>query len=361
MRLRGKRPTLLLAGQSQTSTSPVRQVRGVKTWGQGPYEQGFLPLLMGYGGSHSRLAIRPGPDLFMANRYAEVIPPFVHGYGAKGKNILPQWGSVLRLPTLPESVWGNGDTVPLWASVGQKGSGPVRLQLFPGVLMFWKKDALSSCRATPKWRSRPNTPTGPLALLAAAAHAWLAQADLPWPLFAADIKVTPLGFSQYWDDGLAMRVQQALAAFAFPAYQYPPPKPHLTPSEKCRSLFISGMNGKAENTPPTVSGSIIHTANSYALTGLEMETVRDNQGQKVRYEDTQRCGLPAAVRARISSVEASLTMCPALAHLHMPHTAALTALHVGLAAGRAGECKLCVTGFSAGSYTGAAVRGYRLA
>ena len=120
-----------------------------------------------------------------------------------------------------------------------------------------------------------------------------------------------------------------------------------------------------------------------------METVRDNQGKKVRYKDTQRplllstsgnaahallllpqaaqlwaralypqvegCGLPAAVRARISSVEASLTMCPALAHLHMPHTAALTALHVGLAAGRAGECKLCVTGFSAGSYTGAAV------
>ena len=167
----------------QFGASPVRQVRGVKTWGQGPYEQGFLPLLRGYGGLHSRLAILPGPDLFMANRYAEVIPPpFVHGYGAKGKNILPQWGSVVRLPTLPESVWGNGDTVPLWASVGKKGSGPVRLQLFPGVLMFWKKDALSSCRATPKWRSRPNTPTGPLALLAAAAHAWLAQVDLPWPL-----------------------------------------------------------------------------------------------------------------------------------------------------------------------------------
>ena len=374
----------------QFGASPVRQVRGVKTWGQGPYEQGFLPLLRGYGGLHSRLAILPGPDLFMANRYAEVIPPpFVHGYGAKGKHILPQWGSVLRLPTLPESVWGNGDTVPLWASVGKKGSGPVRLQLFPGVLMFWRKDALSSCRATPKGRSRPNTPTGPLALRAAAAHAWLAQVDLPWPLFAADIKVTPLGLSQYWDDGLAMRVQQALAAFAFPAYQYPPPKPHLTPSGECRSLFISGMHGKAENAPSTVSGSIIHTANSYALTGLEMETVRDNQGKKVRYDDTQRplllstsgnaahallllpqaaqlwaralypqvegCGLPAAVRARISSVEASLTMCPALAHLHMPHTAALTALHVGLAAGRAGECKLCVTGFSAGSYTGAAV------
>ena len=48
-------------------------------------------------------------------------------------------------------------------------------------------------------------------------------------------------------------------------------------------------------------------------------------------------------------------MCPALAHLHMPHTAALTALHVGLAAGRAGKCKLCVASFSAGSYTGAAV------
>ena len=65
------------------------------------------------------------------------------------------------------------------------------------------------------------------------------------------------------------------------------------------------------------------------------------------------CGLPAAVRARISSAEASLTN-PALAHLHMPHTAALTALHVSLAAGRAGECKLRVAGFSAGSYTGAA-------
>ena len=159
MKLRGKRPTSLLAGQSQTSSlaPPVRQIRGVKTWGQGPYEQGFLPLLRGYGGSHFRLAILPGSDLFMANRYAKVIPPpFVHGYGAKGKNILPQWESVVRLPTLPESVWGNGDTVPLWASVGKKGSGPVRLQLFPGVLMFWKKDALSSCRATPKWRSRPN-------------------------------------------------------------------------------------------------------------------------------------------------------------------------------------------------------------
>ena len=60
-----------------------------------------------------------------------------------------------------------------------------------------------------------------------------------------------------------------------------------------------------------------------------------------------------AVRARISSVEAFLTMHPALAHLHMPH-AALTALHVSLAAGRAGECKLRVAGFSAGSETGAA-------
>ena len=65
--------------------------------------------------------------------------------------------------------------------------------------------------------------------------------------------------------------------------------------------------------------------------------------------------VPAAVRAGISSVEASLTMFPALTHLHMPHTAALTALHVGLAADRAGECKLCVTGFFVGSFTGAAV------
>ena len=29
----------------------VGQVKGVRTWGQGPYEQGFLPLLIGYGSS----------------------------------------------------------------------------------------------------------------------------------------------------------------------------------------------------------------------------------------------------------------------------------------------------------------------
>ena len=140
MSLRGRRPTLRLADQSHrlTLAAPlVGQVKGVRTWGQGPYEQGFLPLLIGYGSSHSRLAILPGPDLFMANRYAEVMPPpFVHGYGAKGKSILQLWGNVNRLPTLPESIWGNGTTVPLWASVGKKGSGPVRLQLFFGVLMY---------------------------------------------------------------------------------------------------------------------------------------------------------------------------------------------------------------------------------
>ena len=182
--------------QINFGSSPVGQVKGVRTWGQGPYEQGFLPLLIGYGSSHSRLAILPGPDLFMANRYAEVMPPpFVHGYGAKGKGILQLWGNVHRLPTLPESIWGNGSTVPLWASVGKQGSGPVRLQLFAGVLMYWKKEVLSSCKATPKWRSRPNTPKGQLAMLAAASHAWFAQADLPWTLFVEDTKATPLGLA----------------------------------------------------------------------------------------------------------------------------------------------------------------------
>ena len=56
-------------------SSPVGQVKGVKTWGQGPYEQGFLPLLLGYGSSQTRMAILPGPDLFMANRFAEAVPP----------------------------------------------------------------------------------------------------------------------------------------------------------------------------------------------------------------------------------------------------------------------------------------------
>ena len=46
----------------------------------------------------------------MANRFADAIPPpFVHGYGAKGKSVLQQWGGVHRLR-------GNGNTVPLWAA-----------------------------------------------------------------------------------------------------------------------------------------------------------------------------------------------------------------------------------------------------
>ena len=118
---------------------------------------------------------------------------------------------------------GNGDAVPLWAAVGGKGNGPVRIQLFAGVLMYWKREALSSCGASPKWRSRPNTPKGPLAILTAAAHSYFAQADVPWALFAADTQATSLGLSLYWDDALALRVHQALAAFGFPAYQHPPP------------------------------------------------------------------------------------------------------------------------------------------
>ena len=126
--------------QINFGSSPVGQVKGVRTWGQGPYEQGFLPLLIGYGSSHSRLAILPGPDMFMANRYAEVMPPpFVHGYDAKGKSVLQLWGNVNRLPTLPESIWGNGTTVPLWASVGKKGSGPVRLNFSLGFSCVGKK------------------------------------------------------------------------------------------------------------------------------------------------------------------------------------------------------------------------------
>ena len=235
------------------------------------------------------MAILPGPDLFMANRFAEAVPrPFVHGYGAKGKSVLRLWGKVHRLPTLPEAIWGNGDAVPLWASVGGKGNGPVRIQLFLEFLMYWKKEALSSCGASPKWRSRPNTPKGPLAILTAAAHSCFAQADVPWPLFTADTQATSLGLSRYWDDSLALRVHQALAAFGFPAYQHPPPKPHRTPAGECRSLFISGMNGRGENAPASVSGSIIHTANSYALTGLEMEQVREDQGRPVRYDLTHR-------------------------------------------------------------------------
>ena len=61
--------------QIALGSCPVGQVKEVKTWGQGPYEQSFLPLLLGYGSSQTRMAILPDPDLFMANRFAEAVPP----------------------------------------------------------------------------------------------------------------------------------------------------------------------------------------------------------------------------------------------------------------------------------------------
>ena len=369
--------------QIALGSSPIGQVKGVKTWGQGPYEQGFLPLLLGYGSSQTQMTILPGPDLFMANRFAEAVPPRLFmGMAPKGR---VSCGSGEMCTGCPPCQRPFGATVTRFLYGPLTSSDPA----FPGVLMYWIKEALSSCGASPKWRSRPNTPKGPLAILTAATHSCFAQADVPWPLVTADTQATSLSLSRYWDDSLTLRVHQALAAFGFPAYQHPPPKPHRTPAGECRSLFISGMNGRGENMPASVSGSMIHTANSYALTGLEMEQVRENQGRPIRYDLTHRplllsssgnashallllpqapqvwakalypniegCDLPAGVRARISAVEAALTMKPALAHLHMPHTAALTALHVGLGTGRAGQCKLRINGFSAGSYTGAAV------
>ena len=127
-------------------------------------------------------------------------------------------------------------------------------------------------------------------------------------------------------------------------------------------------------TPPGECGhSILHTANSYAVTGLEMEQVQEGQGKQTRFDLTQKplllsfsgnashalllpqarqvwatalypgvegSNLPASVKARMGAVEAALTMQPALAHLHMPHSAALTAMYVGLGAVRAGLCNL---------------------
>ena len=202
MKLRGKRPTLILAGQSQTSSlAPPQSGRseGSKHGDKARMNRDFFPC------SGATAACTPVWQSYLVLTYS---------WRTDTPRLYPLLLCMDMVPKAKTSCRSGG----VWY-------GCLLCPSRSGVLMFWKKDALSSCRATPKWRSRPNTPTGPLALLAAAAHAWLAQVDLPWPLFAADIKVTPLGLSQYWDDGLAMRVQQALAAFAFPAYQYPPPKP----------------------------------------------------------------------------------------------------------------------------------------
>ena len=207
------------------------------------------------------------------------------------------------------------------------------------------------------------------------------QADAPWLLFAL-AQATISGLRRHWDESLALRVQHAIHAFGFPAYQHPPPAPHLTPSGEFRSVFVSGMGGRGASARAAVTGSIIHTANSYAVTGLEMEQVQEGQGKQARLDIfvalVQRQCVPcpvapatsspslgyrslpvvgssllASVKARIGAVEAALTMKPALAHLHMPHSAAQTAMHVGLGAVRAGECNLRIRGFSAGAYTGA--------
>ena len=129
----------------------------------------------------------------------------------------------------------------------------------------------------------------------------------------------------------------------------PAPAPKASLNARGVSVALYQWDGKNENSPPSVSGSIIHTANSYAL---EMEAVRENQCGPVRdlthrplllsssnashalllllqavqvwaralYPEVEGCGLPAAVRARISSVKASLTMHSALAQFaHATH------------------------------------------
>ena len=159
-------------------------------------------------------------------------------------------------------------------------------------------------------------------MLAAASHAWFAQADLPWTFFVEDTKATLLGLSQYWDDGLALRVQQALAAFAFPAFQYPPPKPYLTPAGECRSLFMEAVR---ENQCKPVRYDLTHrplllSSSGNASHALLLLPQAAQLWARASVPNVEGCGLPAAVRARISSVEASLTMHSALAHLHMPHT-----------------------------------------
>ena len=179
-------------------------------------------------------------------------------------------------------------------------------------------------------------------------------AETPWQLFVPGSLATISQLRRHWDESLALSVQHAIQAFGFPAYQHPPPSPHLTPAGHCRSIFVSGMTGRGASAPTSVTGSIIHTANSYAITGLEMEQVKEGQGKHTRFDLTQRplllsssgnashallllpqapqiwaralypeaegSTLPAAVKARIGAVEAALTMAPALAHLHMPHT-----------------------------------------
>ena len=78
-------------------------------------------------------------------------------------------------------------------------------------------------------------------------------------LFTADTQATSLGLSQYWDDSVALGVHQALAAFGFPAYQHPPPKPHRTHAGEGRSLFISGMSGRGERMHPLPSRAVSFT------------------------------------------------------------------------------------------------------
>ena len=48
------------------------------------------------------------------------------------------------------------------------------------------------------------------------------------------------------------------------------------------------MMGRSSPAPVGVAGSILHVANSYGLSGLEMEALVDPNAQPVRFEDTKR-------------------------------------------------------------------------
>ena len=133
----------------------------------------------------------------MDNRFSQAAPPpVVHGYGAKGKQVVERWGQISRLPTLPEA----GPT--MGGSRNQNGRrAPAPLSR---VTMYWRSDVLSSCLRIPVWRSRPH------------AHWTVCFARMCSPLLfqgrgvAIGTTTTLSALVTCWDDVSSMRVQAAI-------------------------------------------------------------------------------------------------------------------------------------------------------
>ena len=112
----------------------------------------MLPLFYAIATSKCQVGHVPGPDLFMANRYAPncTPPPFLHCYGSN-KAIMDQWLSRGVACALPEALWGREGHPPLCAT---KLNGQLRQwQFLPNLAIDFSRVDPLPCTNTPAWQT----------------------------------------------------------------------------------------------------------------------------------------------------------------------------------------------------------------